>query len=168
MDSRSSWAFVAAERELLAPLGLSVPQLWRGVERASARLCEPPLTLCHGDCHIGNTYQLRVKPPTHSADHACSAQGQTEEIPNSNSYVFSRKPFQACSAPLQAAGKPNVSSGPKRERVFGAQDNRLGLLDWQLTLRSSWARDVSYIMATVSRTNIFCLCCPDDLRRCIS
>ena len=64
-------AFVAAERELLAPLGLSVPQLWRGVERASARLSEPPLTLCHGDCHIGNTYQLRVKPPTHSADQAC-------------------------------------------------------------------------------------------------
>ena len=55
-------AFVAAERELLAPLGLSVSQLWRGVERASERLCEPPLTLCHGDCHIGNTYQLRVKP----------------------------------------------------------------------------------------------------------
>ena len=45
--------------------------------------------------------------------------------------------------------------------MFGAQDNRLGLLDWQLTLRSSWARDVSYIMATVTHTNISCLCCSD-------
>ena len=164
-------AFVAAERELLAPLGLSVPQLWRGVERASARLCEPPLTLCHGDCHIGNTYQLRVKPPTHSAILALGpnrlfrlrkSPTLTSSLGRGNPAV----PSLFCSS--SGRGKSDVSSGPKVERVFGAQDNRLGLLDWQLTLRSSWARDVSYIMATVTRTTASLACVaqtiPDNLK----
>lgn len=46
------------ERELLKPLGRTVEQLWEGLLRADAALSQDPVTLCHGDCHVGNTYLL--------------------------------------------------------------------------------------------------------------
>lgn len=46
------------ERVLLKPLGRSVEQLWEGLLRADAALSQDPVTLCHGDCHVGNTYLL--------------------------------------------------------------------------------------------------------------
>eukprot|EP01062_Namystynia_karyoxenos_P009033 TRINITY_DN13192_c0_g1_i3.p4 TRINITY_DN13192_c0_g1~~TRINITY_DN13192_c0_g1_i3.p4 ORF type:complete len:190 (+),score=66.86 TRINITY_DN13192_c0_g1_i3:847-1416(+) len=76
----------AFERELLSPLGVGPEQLWAGVQEAERVLGRPPVTLCHGDTHVQNTYVL--------------------------------------------------------------PDGAVGLLDWQLTLRASWARDVSYILAT--------------------
>ena len=48
----------AFERELLKPLGCSVEQLWSGLKRALHIMEVPPLTLCHGDCHVQNTYLL--------------------------------------------------------------------------------------------------------------
>ena len=91
-DHISRHAFV---RALLAPLGLSTEQLWEGVAAANAALEAPPVTLCHGDCHVQNTYLL-------------------------------------------AGGR------------------RAGLYDWQLCLRASWARDVSYLIGT---------CLPTEARR---
>ena len=44
------------ERQLLAPLGLSVAELWRGLEGCHQLMATPPLTLCHGDAHVQNTY----------------------------------------------------------------------------------------------------------------
>ena len=44
------------EQELLKPLKLSVEQLWEGVQLSKNMLATPPLTLCHGDAHIQNTY----------------------------------------------------------------------------------------------------------------
>lgn len=74
------------EQDLLAPLGLSVDEMWVALQETDAMLCEPPLTLCHGDTHIQNTYIL--------------------------------------------------------------PDDTMGLLDFQLCLKGSWVRDVSYILAT--------------------
>jgi hypothetical protein len=74
------------ERDLLKPLGRTVDQLWQGLRHADTALAADPVTLCHGDCHVGNTYLL--------------------------------------------------------------PDGTAGLYDFQLTLQASWARDVSYIMAT--------------------
>jgi hypothetical protein len=74
------------EQTLLAPLGLTLKQLWQGLLTAETLLTAPPVTLCHGDTHIQNTYVL--------------------------------------------------------------PDDRVGLLDWQLMSRASWARDVSYILGT--------------------
>ncbi len=74
------------EQELLQPLKRSVQQLWIGVVKAQKVLSERPYTLCHGDCHISNT--------------------------------------------------------------FIAHDGAIGLYDFQLCVRASWARDVSYILAT--------------------
>jgi len=74
------------ERDALAPLGRTVEQLWAGLKNANVLLGTPPVTLCHGDSHIANTYIL--------------------------------------------------------------PDGTVGLFDWQLMIRASWARDVSYILGT--------------------
>lgn len=74
------------ERKALAPLGLSVDELWEGLLRAEGVLSTPPLTLCHGDTHIQNTYVL--------------------------------------------------------------PDGKVGLYDFQLSLKACWSRDVSYILGT--------------------
>ena len=74
------------EQEALAPLGRTVERLWAGLKNAELLLGSAPVTLCHGDSHIANTYIL--------------------------------------------------------------PDGTVGLFDWQLTLRASWARDISYILGT--------------------
>lgn len=76
----------AWQREILAVMGLSIEQLWDGLLKAEDVLSVPPVTLCHGDTHIQNTYVL-----------------------------------------------PN---------------GKVGLFDWQLMLRATWARDVSYLLGT--------------------
>jgi hypothetical protein len=48
----------AFERELLSPLALSIEELWLGLTRANEMLETEPLTLCHGDCHVQNTFIL--------------------------------------------------------------------------------------------------------------
>lgn len=73
-------------REKIKPLGLSVDELWAALLRAEEALMVPPLTLCHGDAHVQNTYYL--------------------------------------------------------------EDGTVGLFDWQLSLKCSWARDVAYCMGT--------------------
>lgn len=50
------------EQKLIEPLGLSVEQLWAGLERAQEVLATPPLTVCHGDTHVGNTFSCNGKP----------------------------------------------------------------------------------------------------------
>lgn len=74
------------EQLLLKPLNLTLEQLWTGLQEAERVLSQRPITLCHGDTHIQNTYIL--------------------------------------------------------------PDGSVGLLDWQLTLKGSWARDVAYILGT--------------------
>eukprot|EP00041_Stephanoeca_diplocostata_P014846 m.280529 g.280529 ORF g.280529 m.280529 type:complete len:485 (+) comp19826_c0_seq5:164-1618(+) len=46
------------ERELIAPLNLTVAQLWQGLQIAEEELNQAPRTVCHGDCHVQNTYVL--------------------------------------------------------------------------------------------------------------
>lgn len=46
------------EQRLLAPLGHSVATLWAGLLRAQESIASDPVTLCHGDTHIQNTYCL--------------------------------------------------------------------------------------------------------------
>lgn len=78
-------------REKIKPIGLSVDKLWEGLLKAEEALMVPPLTLCHGDAHVQNTYWL--------------------------------------------------------------DDGTVGLFDWQLTLKCSWARDFAYVLGTgLSRT----------------
>lgn len=93
------------EQELLAPLGLTVEDLWEGLCRAEELLDTAPVTLCHGDTHIQNTYYFK------------------DALPSS--------PFHGNSDDENPGKKPIV-----------------GLFDWQLTLRASWSRDVSYILGT--------------------
>jgi len=46
------------KRELIAPLGLGVGELWAALAVAERSLEAAPVTLLHGDSHIGNTYLL--------------------------------------------------------------------------------------------------------------
>ena len=46
------------KRELIAPLGRSLPELWRDMWRVQADFEREPASLCHGDAHVGNTYLL--------------------------------------------------------------------------------------------------------------
>jgi hypothetical protein len=46
------------KRELIAPLGRSIEQLWTAMWRVQTEFNREPTTLCHGDAHIGNTYLL--------------------------------------------------------------------------------------------------------------
>ncbi len=46
------------KQELIAPLGLSVDELWAALAVAEQSLEAAPVTLLHGDAHIGNTYLL--------------------------------------------------------------------------------------------------------------
>jgi aminoglycoside phosphotransferase (APT) family kinase protein len=48
----------AFKQELIAPLRRSLDQLWRDVWAVQAALDADPVTLCHGDAHIANTYLL--------------------------------------------------------------------------------------------------------------
>ena len=47
-----------SKSELLRPLGRTVDQLWEGLWMSQRALARGPLTLLHGDTHIGNTYLL--------------------------------------------------------------------------------------------------------------
>lgn len=82
----------AFERRLLAPLGLSVAELWDGLEACNELLSTAPLTLCHGDAHVQNSFAV-------------------------------------------------PSAG-------GGEEAGVGFFDFQLSLRASWCRDVSYIIGT--------------------
>jgi aminoglycoside/choline kinase family phosphotransferase len=44
--------------ELIAPLGRTVPEMWRLLWQVQARHDQAPTTLLHGDPHLGNTYLL--------------------------------------------------------------------------------------------------------------
>lgn len=88
----------AFERELLKPLGLSVEQLWAGLTACHHVLGTPPLTLCHGDAHVQNTFVVEAS-----------------------------------------------SNGRGRSH---SRDGECGFFDFQLSLRASWCRDVSYLVAT--------------------
>jgi hypothetical protein len=44
--------------ELIRPLGRSVDQLWMDLWASQRELARGPLTLLHGDAHVGNTYLL--------------------------------------------------------------------------------------------------------------
>ncbi|MDZ4825196.1 MAG: phosphotransferase [Actinomycetota bacterium] len=44
--------------DLLAPLGLGFDELWSVLQRSRAVLAAAPVTLLHGDTHLGNTYLL--------------------------------------------------------------------------------------------------------------
>ncbi|MFO7565450.1 MAG: phosphotransferase [Enhygromyxa sp.] len=46
------------KRELIAPLGRTLEQLWTAMWRVQAEFDDEPATLCHGDAHVGNTYLL--------------------------------------------------------------------------------------------------------------
>lgn len=46
------------KRDLIAPLGRTVAQMWGPLWRVQAHHAESPVTLLHGDTHIGNTYLL--------------------------------------------------------------------------------------------------------------
>jgi aminoglycoside/choline kinase family phosphotransferase len=46
------------KRELLAPLGVGFEELWSALLRSQAALDASPVTLLHGDTHLGNTYLL--------------------------------------------------------------------------------------------------------------
>ena len=46
------------KRELLAPLARSVDELWEALWASQRMLAKGPLTLLHGDPHMGNTYLL--------------------------------------------------------------------------------------------------------------
>jgi hypothetical protein len=46
------------KRELIAPLGRSVAEMWELLWRVQHRHCAAPSTLLHGDPHLGNTYVL--------------------------------------------------------------------------------------------------------------
>ena len=46
----------AFKRELIAPLGRSVPELWAAVGAAQRLLATDTPTLCHGDAHVANTF----------------------------------------------------------------------------------------------------------------
>lgn len=46
------------KRELIAPLGLGVDELWAALAEAERSLESAPITLLHGDSHIANTYLL--------------------------------------------------------------------------------------------------------------
>jgi hypothetical protein len=46
------------KQELIAPLGLSVEELWAALAVAERSLEAAPVTLLHGDSHIANTYLL--------------------------------------------------------------------------------------------------------------
>jgi hypothetical protein len=47
-----------ARAALIRPLGRSIDELWRDVWAAQRVLASGPLTLLHGDTHVGNTYTL--------------------------------------------------------------------------------------------------------------
>lgn len=47
-----------SKAELLGPLGRSVDRMWEGLWVSQRELARGPLTLLHGDTHIGNTYLL--------------------------------------------------------------------------------------------------------------
>ena len=46
------------KRDLIAPLGRSVAEMWDLLWRVQRRHCASPCTLLHGDPHLGNTYVL--------------------------------------------------------------------------------------------------------------
>jgi len=46
------------KQELLEPLGLSLPEIFEALWKVQAILDSEPVTLLHGDPHIGNTYLL--------------------------------------------------------------------------------------------------------------
>ncbi len=48
----------AFKQKLLAPLKRSLDQLWQDTWRVQSLFDEGPVTLCHGDSHIANTYLL--------------------------------------------------------------------------------------------------------------
>ena len=52
-DHLQSHAFA---RAALAPLGLTADELWEGLMNANTLMATPPLTVCHGDCHVQNSY----------------------------------------------------------------------------------------------------------------
>jgi hypothetical protein len=49
---------VPFKREMLQRLGVSPADLYQQVRRAQRAQRRGPLTLLHGDCHVGNTYRL--------------------------------------------------------------------------------------------------------------
>eukprot|EP01065_Artemidia_motanka_P034457 TRINITY_DN4190_c0_g2_i1.p1 TRINITY_DN4190_c0_g2~~TRINITY_DN4190_c0_g2_i1.p1 ORF type:complete len:480 (+),score=134.02 TRINITY_DN4190_c0_g2_i1:79-1440(+) len=48
----------AFKRKLISPLGKTVREMWELLWRVQRVLSADPVTLCHGDPHIGNTYLL--------------------------------------------------------------------------------------------------------------
>lgn len=46
------------KRDLIAPLGRSLAEMWELLWRVQRRHCAAPSTLLHGDPHLGNTYVL--------------------------------------------------------------------------------------------------------------
>jgi aminoglycoside phosphotransferase (APT) family kinase protein len=46
------------KQELIAPLGRTLPQMWDLLWQVQRRHCEGPVTLLHGDTHLGNSYLL--------------------------------------------------------------------------------------------------------------
>jgi len=48
------------KQELIAPLGRSISDMWELLWRVQRRHGERPVTLLHGDPHVGNTYLLPV------------------------------------------------------------------------------------------------------------
>ena len=49
------------EQELLKPLHLTVEELWDGLQKSKQILSQDPITLCHGDAHVQNTYISKNK-----------------------------------------------------------------------------------------------------------
>lgn len=46
------------KRELIAPLGRDLEELWSAMSVAQEMLADAPVTLLHGDAHVANTYLL--------------------------------------------------------------------------------------------------------------
>lgn len=46
------------KQELIAPLGRTIAEMWELLWQVQRRHCRAPMTLLHGDPHLGNTYML--------------------------------------------------------------------------------------------------------------
>ncbi|MBB4632005.1 phosphotransferase [Sphingosinicella soli] len=46
------------KKEMVAALGTDVPEMWAGLRRVQRYQSTGPLTMLHGDAHLGNTYAL--------------------------------------------------------------------------------------------------------------
>ena len=151
------------KRDLLAPLGRNVDQLWQDLWRSQRQLDQGPRTLLHGDTHIANTYLL----PDGSGgllDWQLMVRGHWA---NDFSYLVTtalrpesrrRHERELLAYYLQALRAQGVARPPRLEQAW--HDHRLAVIwglviGWLITPPVNYGVDVTH--ANISRLVSACL-----------